>query len=238
MNAVNLIPSDARGRRLAISASRPTLALFGGMVVLLAAAVLYVSAANTVTARRADLARVTTAASSWTAAANSYAALVKTAQQRAQQLADVRQLVAGRYAWSQLLSQIGGLMPAAAALNSLTATTTPGTTPAAPPQPTVGLTGCAASQSTVAQVMVQLHRVTGVTAVALSSSGVTGGTSSGDSSAGGCPYPVQFTISLIFAPSSTTAAVAATATPSTTTTSSTTAAPATATATSTTGAAQ
>jgi Tfp pilus assembly protein PilN len=240
MNAVNLIPADSRGKRASLSASRPTLALIGGLVVVLIAAVMYVSAANQVTTRTTELARVKASAAGWSVAANSYATFVQAAQQRTQALADVRQLAAGRFPWSNLLSQIGGLMPAAAALNTLqatttpsTAATTPGTTATTPgttattpgttattpstisaaPLPAVQLTGCAVSQSTVAQTMVQLHRVAGVIAVTLSSSNDNGATATGS---GGCPYPVQFQIALTFGTTApTTASGASTTSPAT-----------------------
>jgi Tfp pilus assembly protein PilN len=199
MNAVNLIPADSRQRRN-LSASRPTLALIGGLVVALIAAVLYVSAVNQVTTRQSELTRVTASAAGWSAAANSYASYVTAAQQRTQQLTDVRQLAAGRFPWSQLLSQIGGLMPATAALITLQATTTPSTT-SGPPLPAVQLTGCAASQSTVAKTMVQLHKVAGVSAVTLSSSTDSGSGATapaGSTGGGGCPFPVQFQVALTF----------------------------------------
>ena len=82
MNAVNLIPGDARKRRTNVSASPLTLGLIGGLVVILAAAVLYVSAMNDVTTRKSELAQVTASASSWQAAANTFASLEQTAQQR------------------------------------------------------------------------------------------------------------------------------------------------------------
>jgi Tfp pilus assembly protein PilN len=213
MNAVNLIPGDSRRQRRGVSVSRPTLALAGGLLVALIAAVLYVSALNQVTARKSTLARVTASAAAWTAAANSYASFVSAAQQNIQQVADVRQLAAGRFPWSKLLSQIGGLMPRAAALTALTATTTPSTTSGAP-LPAVQLSGCAASQSMVAQTMVQLHRVAGVSAVTLSTSADNG---SGSSTGGGCPYPVVFQVSLTFGTTAAaTPAGASTASPTTT----------------------
>jgi Tfp pilus assembly protein PilN len=199
MNAVNLIPADSRQRRN-LSASRPTLALIGGLLVALIAAVLYVSAVNQVTTRQSELTRVTASAAEWSAAANSYASYVLAAQQRTQQLTDVRQLASGRFPWSQLLSQIGGLMPAAAALITLQATTTPSTT-SGPPLPAVQLTGCAASQSAVAKTMVQLHKVAGVSAVTLSSStdsGTSAAAPAGASGSGACPFPVQFQVALTF----------------------------------------
>ena len=60
-------------------------------------------------------------AASWQAAASSYASFVTAASQQKQQLADIDQLVTGRFPWSLLLSQIGGVMPANAALSSLQA---------------------------------------------------------------------------------------------------------------------
>ena len=116
MNAVNLIPADRRKRSVSVSVSPLTLGVIGGLVVVLVAAVLYVFAMNDVRARKSELARVTANAASWQAAANSYTSYVTAAQQQKQQLADIRQLVTGRFPWSMLLSQIGGVMPADAAL--------------------------------------------------------------------------------------------------------------------------
>jgi hypothetical protein len=203
MNAVNLIPADSRSGRASLSTSRPTLALLGGLVLVLIAAVLYVSAVNNVTTRQSELARVTAGAVGWRAAATGFASAVQDSQQRTEQLADVRQLAAGRFPWSPLLSQIGGMMPAAAALTSLTATTTPGTSPSAAPVPSVALAGCAASQSMVAQTMVQLRRVAGVSAVTLSSSSNSGaGAASSGGASGGCPDTGVFQVSLTFGTSS------------------------------------
>lgn len=243
MNAVNLIPADARKRRTNVSASPLTLGLIGGLVVILAAAVLYVSAMNDVTARKTELTQVTASVSSWQAAANTFASLEQTAQQRTAQVASVRALADGRFPWSQLLSQIGGLMPAKAALSTLQATapsasaatsattaSTTGVTAAVPSA--VALTGCAQDQNTVAETMVQLRRVSGVSDVSLTSS--TDGTSPGTTAAtaasgsptggaGGCPFPVQFQMSLTLAPTAAASSSAGTsstsgdATPSATT---------------------
>jgi Tfp pilus assembly protein PilN len=228
MNAVNLIPADARKRRNNVSASPLTLGLIGGLVAILAAAVLYVSAANDVTARKSELAKVTASVSSWQAAANSFASLEATAQQRSAQLASVRALADGRFPWSRLLSQIGGLMPAKAALSSLqasapstssstsatgAATTTAGSTAAGSTAsgPVISLSGCAQDDSTVADTMEQLRRVSGVSDVSLTtassgSSGTTGApaaSSSSPSGSGGCSFPVQFQMSLTLSPSAT-----------------------------------
>jgi hypothetical protein len=223
MNAVNLIPSDTRTRSDGLNVSPPTLALMGGLLVALIAAVLYVTAANTVSTRKSELAQVTAGVAGWTAAANSYASFVHLAEQRTQQLGDVRLLAASRFPWSNLLGQIGGVMPRQAALSSLQATSTPSTSGAS--VPSVQLSGCAASQSLVAQTMVHLRSIKDVTAVTLSSStdSSTGSASSDASSSsspqgsGGCPFPVTFQLSMTFAPTATAATPAAASAGSTTT---------------------
>jgi hypothetical protein len=230
MNAVNLIPRESRSRRQITSVSPPTLAVMGGLVVALVAAVLYVMAANTVATRQSELTQVTAGVAGWTAAANSYAPFVQTAQRRTQMLADVRQLASTRFPWSGLLGQIGGLMPRAAALSTLQAATSSGSAASSTSAtsgasaPAVELTGCAASQSVVAQTMVQLYRVTGVSDVSLSSSSdssaasSTSGSSSSSGASGGCPFPVQFQVSLTFTPSFTaTSATSGTGTTASTT---------------------
>jgi hypothetical protein len=229
MNAVNLIPGDSRTRGEGLKLSPPTLALMGGLVMALVAAVLYVTAANTVATRKSELAQVSAGVAGWTAAANSYTSFVRLAAQRTQQLSDVRQLAASRFPWSDLLGQIGGVMPRAAALSALTATSTPSTTgTSAAPVPSVQLTGCAASQSVVAQTMVQLRLVKGVSDVNLTSSTQSGSASgsSGSSSSGqgssGCTFPVQFALTLNFtastAPTASSTATTTTSVPATTTT--------------------
>jgi hypothetical protein len=224
MNAVNLIPGDRRKRSVGVSASPITLALMAGLVVFLAAAVLYVFAVNNVRTRKSELARVTANAASWQATANSYKSYVTAAQQRTQQITDIRQLASGRFPWSLLLSQIGGVMPTDAALSSLQATspsaavattttspataasTSAGTSTSATAQSAVQLAGCAASQAAVAATMVALHRVQGVETVSLASSTRAGAATSSSASAGqssgGCPFPVAFQMSLQLATAS------------------------------------
>lgn len=208
MKAVNLIPREERTRGEGLSLSPPTLALMGCLVLVLVAAVLYVTAANTVATRKSELAQVSAGVAGWTAAASSYDSFVSAAKHRTQELADVRQLASGRFPWSDLLGQIGARMPRAAALSTLQAaasSASDGSLTASAPG--VQLTGCAASQSVVAQTMVQLRRVTGVSSVTLSTSsdsnaasGASGSSSSGQDS-GGCPFPVQFQLAMTITPS-------------------------------------
>jgi len=234
VNAVNLIPKERRGPHGRSSVSAPTLGLIGALALVLLAAVFYVSASNKVSVRRQQLAGVSAGVAGWTAAANSYQSYVTAAAQRASELGDVKVLAASRYPWATVLAQVGGLMPRDAALISLSATTptpaaagstTAGSTAASPTTAAtsgIQLSGCAATQSAVADTMVQLHRITGVANVTLSSTNEspTASSSSGSSAGGSCPFPVTFQIALEFANSAatTTAATSSTAGSSTTTT--------------------
>jgi Tfp pilus assembly protein PilN len=236
MNAVNLIPSDRRKRNAGLTLSPLTLGVVGGLLIVLVAVVVYVFSVNDVRARKSELARVSANAASWQAAANSYSSYVTAAEQQKQQLADIRQLVTGRFPWSLLLSQIGAVMPANSALSSLTATSPSADSSAAtgattaPTSQTVQISGCAATQSAVAATMVELGRVHGVGSVSLasttnsgaasSSAGASGSASSasGSSSSGGCGFPVTFSLSLVLTAPATSSATAGStpAVPSTT----------------------
>jgi len=243
MTAVNLIPHDQRSGRFSLSATPATLALFSALAAALVAALLYVSAANKVAARRSELAKVTAGAAAWKTVASALAQYVSVSQQRVQRLAAVRQLAAARFPWPRVLGQFAHLLPSDVALTSLTASTTAngatttsgGTTASTSPSssssssspPAFQLSGCAASQSAVAQTMQQLRNLDGGSDVALSSSsaGSSGtGTSVSASSAsstgagGGCGYPVTFQMSVTITGGSN--AAGATSSPATTTTSS------------------
>jgi hypothetical protein len=201
MNAVNLIPREGRTRGEGLGVSPPTLALIGGLVLVLIAAVLYVTAANTVATRKSELVQVSAGVAGWTAAGNSYNSFVSAAKNRTQELADVRQLASARFPWAALLGQIGGRMPRAAALSTLQAvTSSAGDATSASSAPGVQLTGCAASQSVVAQTMVQLRLVNGISAVTLSTSSDSDA-GSGGSGSSSCPFPVQFQLALTITPS-------------------------------------
>lgn len=223
MNAVNLIPRERRDRRFAVSMSPQMIALLAGLGAALVAVVLYVSAANGVTSRQNELARLTARTAQAQALSNSLAGNVTAAQQVSSQVATIRQLAGARYPWPRLLDQIGRLMPAGTALTSLQSSGAPGTAGATGTASTTAtgsagsgtgasgsapsslqLAGCATSQSTVAQTMDRLQGVTGVSDVQLASSteNSTSGSSSGASTAGTgsatCGYPVQFQMSLVF----------------------------------------
>jgi Tfp pilus assembly protein PilN len=205
MNAVNLIPAEHR--RSAVSApGYPFLGLLGGLLVVLLATVVYIGARNDVSTKRSELAQVQAGVTQWSAAAERYAPYVSAAAHHQKTLTQVNGLLEERYDWSQLLGQIAGVMPAHAALSSVTAVTGA----AAAGGSSIQVAACAVSQSVVADTMVALRRISGVSEVSLSTS-ARGGAGSGS---GQCSLPIQFQVSVAFgaaqAPASTASSAATT----------------------------
>jgi Tfp pilus assembly protein PilN len=241
---------------------------------LLAIAVLfvtvYVTTSNTISDRQTKLATLQTQVAQVRTEAASLSHYVSFEQLAKQRVATVRQIVASRFDWQAALSSLSKVVPANTSLQSLLATVAPGASVsgaggstgglrAAINVPAFELKGCTHTQDDVASLMSRLRLINGVTRVTLSDSQkaagaqpgatVTSTSSSGASSAGGCPATgPSFDLVIFFSPlpgagpdgvtsaaTSTTTPVAgaATSTPTTATTSSST--PTTATTSSSTG---
>jgi Tfp pilus assembly protein PilN len=131
-----------------------------------------------------------------------YTSFVSMADQRTQ---TVSQLVQARFDWSHALHELGRVLPSGTALSSLHGTVGPAgqssesstaataatsATPASstPPgsTPVFTLTGCATSQSEVAQTLQRLRLMDGASEVQLQSS-TKSGASGSSSSSGSCP---------------------------------------------------
>lgn len=218
MDAVNLIPEAGIVKGRAVSLSPQTLALIGSLVAALIAVALYVAAYNAVASRQSELAQVTSSVAKWRAAGSAFAPYSSKSEQLAAQVVAVKQLAAQRYPWSRLLDEIGRALPAQAALSSLQS----GASAAVPAsgQVTTGgqslqVSGCATSQSEVADTMQRLHLVQGVSSVALNTDSDTSATVSANGSVSGsaasvggtCGYPVQFQMALVLAPAGSTSSV-------------------------------
>ncbi len=208
MKAVNLVPADARRRGASLATGLPFLGLVGGLVLVLIATLLFVTEHNRVDSRKAQLAGVQVSAARWTAAAGTYGHDVAVSTARQSAIAKVESLAGSRYDWSVLLGRLGDAMPRESVLSSLaitassassaSSTTGSSSTPATSGNATsIALAACATSQSVVAQTMVNLRRIAGVSQVILSSSGAAG---TGGTNTGGCPYRVSFALTVPCAP--------------------------------------
>ncbi|HEX3511137.1 MAG TPA: hypothetical protein VHT27_08575 [Solirubrobacteraceae bacterium] len=241
MRAVNLIPAEQRGGS-SVGAGRSggvayaVLALFAGIAVL---AILYGIASHQVSTRKGQAASLEARAAQAESAAQQLAPYTAFAALRQARTQAVESLVDSRFDWAHAFHEFGRVLPFGASLASLTGTigklaTTSGgskssssSSPAAsvgavssvtPPGsiPTFTLTGCAASQDTVAETIDRLRLINGVSTVTLSSATKPGPSGSGAASSGGgsggCGRAVTYNLQVAFQPLPTTTAAAAAAT--------------------------
>jgi Tfp pilus assembly protein PilN len=204
MRAVNLIPEDQRGGGAVAARSGGAaflvLGLLAGVAVL---ALLYGMAHHSVESHRAEAASLTARAAEVQAQATRLAPYTTFMAMREERLQAVAQLVGSRFDWSNAMGELSRVLPHNVALTTVQGTigiaesTGRGAAPSTPSAatvasstppgatPTVTLGGCAASQSVVAQMLVRLRLIGGVSNVALQSSTKSGGSSGGGG--GSCP---------------------------------------------------
>jgi Tfp pilus assembly protein PilN len=209
MKAVNLIPGEQRQGAGGLSdltgrsggAALIVLGVIVGLAVMIA---MYGSAHHSISSQNGEVAQIkaeTTAVEARTGRLTPYANFVTMADQRTETVA---QLVQARFDWSHALRELGRVLPAGTSLNALHGTVGASTTgssssssssPAAstpasstPPgsTPVFTLTGCATSQSVVAQALQRLRLMDGSSEVQLQSStkAETGGGSGGSGGSG------------------------------------------------------
>jgi Tfp pilus assembly protein PilN len=205
MRAVNLIPAEQRESGVSLSgrsggAALMVVALVVGLAVL---AFMYGSAKHSESKGKSELATVNAELSTARAQAGRlapYTNFIAMAKQRAQY---VSELVASRFDWSHAFHELGRVLPRDASLSSLhgqvgassgsgasssaSAASSATPTSATPPgsTPSFTLTGCATSQSEVAQTLQRLRLIDGVSDVELQSSVMSSSSGSGSSTAAG-----------------------------------------------------
>jgi hypothetical protein len=227
MRAVNLIPVEHRkggavGRR-SQGAAFAVLVLLAGVGILVFT---YGTAMHQVESRQAEAATLSARArkvQTEAAVLTPYTSFIQTQEQRMQEIAS---LINSRFDWSSAMGEFSRVLPAGVALTSLQATVgqqsasasaastaSPssssgaaaagaGSVSSATPTgatPTFTLEGCAVSQIVVAQTLVRLRLMSGVSNVTLQNSSKS--ESGGGSSSGSCPSgaPV-FSIDVTYQP--------------------------------------
>jgi Tfp pilus assembly protein PilN len=233
MRAVNLIPREQRAGASGGLTGRSgggALIVLGLLAGLAALALMYGKAHRQISSESGQVVSIaaqTSAIQARTGRLTPYASFVSMAHKRVQ---TVTQLVQSRFDWSHSLHELGRVLPVGASISTLQAsigasagptvsttsstssTASAGATPAsstpAGSVPVFTLTGCAVSQSEVAQTLQRLRLMNGATEVKLQSSTKSASGGSG-SSGGGCPSgDPAFSAEVTFA------ALPATATPS------------------------
>lgn len=220
MRAVNLIPAEHRsggtvGAR-SEGAAFAVLALLAGIAVLV---FMYGSAHHQVSSRHAEAAALTAEAQQLQSQASRLASYTSFVAMREQRIQTIATLVGSRFDWASAMGELSRVLPGDVSLSSLqgtvgsttgttgakapssvTSTTTASTASAAvssatPPGtvPTFTLSGCATSQAAVADMLVRLRLISGVSdATLLSSTKSTSAGGGGGSCAAGDPlFSVQ-----------------------------------------------
>lgn len=209
MKAVNLIPGEQRQGAGGLSdltgrSGGAALIVLGVVVGLAVMIAMYGSAHHSISSQNGEVAQIKAETSVVEARAGRltpYANFVSMADQRTETVA---QLVQARFDWSHALHELGRVLPAGTSLSALHGTVGASTTssssssssaaasstPASstPPgsTPVFTLTGCATSQSVVAQALQRLRLMDGSSEVQLQSStkAETGGASGGSGGSG------------------------------------------------------
>ena len=186
MRAVNLIPpEDRRGGAGASGRSGGAGYVFlGGLAVVVVAVAAYVLTSNTITSRKAEVAKLQAQAG----AAEQQAAALKPYRDfailRRQRVATVSALASSRFDWDRALHELAIVLPTDSWLTAVTGSVAPGLnlesggagtadTSSLRQQvtaPALEITGCTVSQSEVSRVLARLRRIHGVVRVTLASS--------------------------------------------------------------------
>ncbi len=235
MRAVNLIPSDARGRSSNRGPSTgmqvPVYVLLGLLAAAVALVTVYVLANNSIASRTAQLNNLKTEVAQEQAAVARLGEFTKFSQLAQTRIGTVKSIAAARFDWHGALTDLSKVVPANTTLTSVVGTVVPGasagggagagtgTLRSAVTAPAFELSGCTASQDGVARLMSQLRLINGVTRVTFSnsqegnSSSSAGG--SGQSCAAGKP---NFALVVFFSPVANAGATGVTSVGTTTTT--------------------
>jgi Tfp pilus assembly protein PilN len=204
---VNLLPQSARPYVASGGRSTSSYALLGALALLVVAAVVYVSSANTITTRKDQIQTAQTEQAQAQQKAASLQAYGTYSQIASTRIATVAQLAVGRIDYERLMRETALVLPSGVWLDALDAEAGTGTstsTPATPGTatgagaPTVHLNGCAKTQDAVAATLVRLRAIHGSDDVNLNSSAKPIGTAAGSggdgSASGGCGNNYAFDI--------------------------------------------
>ncbi len=200
MKAVNLIPADQRrgAGGAAGRAGGAVYVLLGGLAILVVMSVLYAVSAHQASDRQSKLANVTTQADVVQAQAIALQPYVTFAGIRATREQAIASLAGSRFDWAAAMDQVARSLPSDVTLSAMTGgqPTTAAPVPGAPvlSGPTVALTGCAKTHPEVANVLVALRAIQGVTGVSLATS-----QKPNPSAPPTCPTGATFTATLAYA---------------------------------------
>ncbi len=211
MRAVNLIPTESRGRSRSTTSSGmqlPVYVLLGMLAAAVALVTIYVLADNTISSRTAQLANLKTQVADEQAQAARLGEFTKFSQLAQTRVGTVQSIAAARFHWNTALTDLADVVPANTTLASVNGSVVPGagsggggggtSLRADESGPAFELTGCTANQDDVARLMSRLRLIDGVTRVTFSNLQETNATAGGGSQ--GCGSGPTFDLLVFFQP--------------------------------------
>jgi Tfp pilus assembly protein PilN len=221
MRAVNLIPSEQRsGGTVGARSGGAVFLVLGLMAGLVVLALLYGRSHHELQSRRGEAATLNARVRQVQAQAAQLAPYASFMTIREERLHSIAQLIGARFDWPNVMGELSRVLPSDVALSSLVGTVgsasattlaSKAATPAAgagsvssatPPgaTPSVTLAGCATTQAVVAQMLVRLRLINGVSSVTLQSSTKSGSSGGASASSGACSNGPVFNVQVNFEP--------------------------------------
>ena len=214
MRAVNLIPTESRGRSRGPSTGMqiPVFVLLGFLAAAVVLVTVYVFAGNSISSRTAKLSSLKTQVAQEQAAASRLGEFSKFSSLAQTRIGTVNSIASARFDWHSALVNLSQVVPADTTLQSIVGTVVAGagagggaagsSLRADVVAPAFELTGCTANQDDVARLMSRLRLINGVTRVSFSDSQITAtaAPSSSGSSQGCAASAPTFDLTVFFTP--------------------------------------
>jgi Tfp pilus assembly protein PilN len=215
MRPVNLVPKEYRRGALAGKGGETlSYVLIGALAVMLLGVVAVVLTGNSVSDKKADVAKLKQEQADEQARADALEPYARFATLQQTRTATVSSLAQSRFDWQRALQELSRVIPPDVSLTGLTGTAAPDVTLQSSAQvptrasiagPALEVSGCSPDQVQVATFVAAIEDIDGVTRVGLDSSGTaggsTGGSGAGATSAGGasdCGNQMPFSLVAAF----------------------------------------
>lgn len=180
MRPVNLIPKEERiGTQKPLRSGPTAYIIVGALVAALLGVTMLVVTSGQINELKSEIATVERETTAAEAKASELAAYVTFQSVREQRVATVTSLANSRFDWERVMRELALILPDDVMLTALTASATPGTTPAGGGNvalrssiagPALEITGCAGDQDGVAGFIQAVKDIDGATRVAVPSS--------------------------------------------------------------------
>jgi Tfp pilus assembly protein PilN len=176
MRPVNLLPQKHRPHQADGSKAGSAYVVVGVLAVLLVMAVVYVLQTNKIAQAKTDTATAEQRTAEARAKATQNGPYANFAQVKDARVSQVKQLADSRFDWERTLRELSLVLPDGVWIQDVTAATNgaadtaAGATPTAAGNPTIAIHGCAYRQPQVAETILRLKQLDGVSDVTLDTS--------------------------------------------------------------------